>query len=129
MMGNVFQSMFGRTFDSMSEIWLAVAYVVCMFAVIAFRPAQVTKPGLFRSSYLLFALYLIIPALVEGGMRLMTSEPGPGMGRMPSQPSLTTTALNVGVNVASKCLLAASICSGLASLMHGRPAETGTPAQ
>ena len=45
------------------EVWLAVAYVVCMFGVSAFRPRRIGTPALFRLSYILCALYLVVPSV------------------------------------------------------------------
>ena len=121
-MDNVFQNLFGRTFNSLSEVWLAVAYVVSMFAVLIFRPQQVVKPALFRGSYCAFALYLVLPALADGILRLTSfGQQQTGMGRMAAQPSWTNTLVDVAVSIVAKCLLAASICYGLSSLMRSTP--------
>src|SRR3990172_2976093 len=104
-MDSVFQNLFGRTFSSMSEVWLTAAYVVCMFMVLVFRPQQIAKPSLFRGSYWLFALYLVVPAVADGVLRLTNfGQQQVGMGRMGTPPSWTNTVVDVAVAIVAKCL-------------------------
>jgi ABC-type tungstate transport system substrate-binding protein len=56
------------------EIWLAVAYIVSMIAAAAFRSQQIASPSLFRMSFILFGLYLIIPTFVEGIVLMLTLD-------------------------------------------------------
>jgi hypothetical protein len=49
-----------------SETWIAVAYVAGMFLVLTFRPQQISAPSSFRMSYVLFALYFIVPSSING---------------------------------------------------------------
>ena len=124
-MESVFQNVFGRTFSSMSEVWLAVAYVLSMFMVLIFRPQQIASPSVFRGSYCAFALYLVLPVVVDGVLRLINFGQQPtGMGRMAAPPSWTNTVVDVGVSIVAKCLLAASICYGLSSLMRSTPTQS-----
>jgi hypothetical protein len=48
-----------------TEIWVAVAYLAGMFLVLAFRPQQIAYPLSFRASYILFALYFIVPSTIN----------------------------------------------------------------
>jgi hypothetical protein len=120
-MANVFQDL-GRTFGSMSEIWLAVAYVVSMFVVLAFRQHQIADLNAFRLSYKMFALYLVLPAIAEGILRLINA--GSRQGTMPSMsmasPGWMQTAFDVTITIVAKGLLAGSICYGMSSLLRGR---------
>jgi hypothetical protein len=119
-MDETFQMALGRTLSNLTEIWLAVAYVVCMFAVIAFRPQRVTHRELFRWSYLLFAIYLLLPVIADGFLRLGagpgTASPSRPFGEQPAWGSIVARILT---NIVARCLLAVSICLGLASLTHG----------
>jgi hypothetical protein len=45
-----------------AETWIAVTYLAGMFLVLAFRPQQIAAPSSFRLSYILFALYFIVPS-------------------------------------------------------------------
>lgn len=47
------------------EIWVAVANLAGMFLVLAFRPQQIADPWSFRLSYILFALYFILPSSIH----------------------------------------------------------------
>ncbi len=131
-MDNMFQSLFGRTFRSMTELWLGVAYVVCMFAVITFRPQRIGDRNLFRLSYLLFGLYLVLPAIADGIVSLATAglDTGTAAVRQPfAAPAWGTTAVNVLVGILASCLLAASICLGLGSLTSRGSDQPGAPVE
>jgi hypothetical protein len=59
-----------------AETWVAVAYVLGMFAVLAFRPQQIGRPHTFRLSYILFALYFIVPSAINGILYLSMMDGG-----------------------------------------------------
>lgn len=59
-----------------AETWVAVAYVLGMFAVLAFRPQQIARPYTFRLSYILFALYFIVPSAINGILYLSMMDGG-----------------------------------------------------
>jgi len=65
------QQTFGRLFSA-AETWIAVAYVAGMFMVLAFRSQQIQNPASFRISYILFAVYLIVPGCVNGLTTLLS---------------------------------------------------------
>ena len=45
------------------RVWLQVAFLVCLFGVIVFKPECIKNLSLFRKSYLLFAFSIIVPGL------------------------------------------------------------------
>ena len=45
------------------SMWLNVAFVVCVFTVLIFRPERIGNIGLFRAGCCLFILSLIMPAV------------------------------------------------------------------
>jgi hypothetical protein len=54
------------------DIWLAVAVVVSLFAVAAFRPQQILDHDRFRKAALWFGYYLVVPtflAVLAGSIR------------------------------------------------------------
>lgn len=59
-----------------AETWVAVAYVLGMFAILAFRPQQIARPYTFRLSYILFALYFIVPSAINGILYLSMIDGG-----------------------------------------------------
>ena len=67
--------LFSNLFNS-AETWIAVAYVLGMFTVLAFRPQQIARPYTFRLSYIFFALYFIIPSAINGIMTLSMMDSG-----------------------------------------------------
>lgn len=41
--------------------WLQVGFLLCLFAVLLFRPERIRSPALFRLALLLFVLSVIVP--------------------------------------------------------------------
>ncbi len=72
--------LFSGLFNS-AETWVAVAYVLGMFAVLAFRSQQIARPYTFRLSYIFFALYFIVPSAITGIIYLSMMDSGMGGGR------------------------------------------------
>lgn len=72
--------LFSGLFNS-AETWVAVAYVLGMFAVLAFRSQQIARPYTFRLSYIFFALYFILPSVISGVIYLSMMDSGMGGGR------------------------------------------------
>lgn len=59
-----------------AETWVAVAYVLGMFAILAFRPQQIGRPYTFRLSYIMFAIYFIVPSAINGILYLSMIDGG-----------------------------------------------------
>lgn len=66
----------------MTQIWLNVAFIVCVFAALMFRPENIRNPSKLRLSILLFAVSLIIPS-VSMLLPSMTVDPVPAQGINP----------------------------------------------
>jgi hypothetical protein len=113
----VFQETFGRLLGS-TEIWLAVAYVVCMFAILAFRPEQIENAGLFRTSYILFALFLILPSVINAFLSLSLRDVGVG-----HRGGETAILLLQVSGVFGKVLLGASVACALGSMRRYKATE------
>src|SRR5262245_23960806 len=99
------------------DVWLAVAYLAGMFLAVLFRPEQIVNRGLFTFSYIVFAMYLLVPSLVEG-LVLLTTLDRPGSSRADS------TGMGVVVpmfQIFGRILFAISVVSALASFRVGRP--------
>lgn len=56
---------FFRTLFHQREMWFAVAFFVCIFTMLTFRPQRIRRPGSFRLSCILFALYIILPGCIN----------------------------------------------------------------
>ena len=65
-----------QVLGGMTQIWLNVAFIACVFVVIAFRPERIRNLSLFQVACLLFALSLIIP-----GIGAFFLDEGRGTGR------------------------------------------------
>ena len=44
--------------------WLQVGFLLCLFAVLLFRPERIRSPALFRLAFLLFVLSVIVPQVL-----------------------------------------------------------------
>jgi hypothetical protein len=100
----LFQNLF-----SSPEVWIAVAYLLCMFAVVTFRPQQIAEPMMFRLSYILFALYFIVPSSINGLLSLAFMDSGRNGG------STMLIVMQI-TGVFGKILLGLAIVFGLGSL-------------
>ncbi len=67
-------NMLSQLFGGMTQVWLNVAFIVCVFAVLTFRPERIVKMALFQVGCFLFALSIIAPHL---GMFLLGEATGP----------------------------------------------------
>ena len=62
--GNL-HALWNRAFGGV-ETWLTVALILSLFLVALFRPQQIASKFLFRLSYILLALSIVIPRIIEG---------------------------------------------------------------
>lgn len=104
-----------------SEIWVAVAYLAGMFLVLAFRPQQIAEPSSFRLSYILFALYFIVPSSINAIIWLTMLE---SSGRSGSQVQMVILQLS---GIIGKVLLGLSIVFALGSMIRPRTAGSSSP--
>ncbi|MFO0966176.1 MAG: hypothetical protein U0793_11415 [Gemmataceae bacterium] len=98
------------------ELWLSITYIVCMFVVTAFRPQQISSVGLFRMSYILFTLYLIIPSLVNTVIAIIHADRR-NLGR-PLEASTAELILVPLFQAFAKVLFAIAVLCALSSLRH-----------
>jgi hypothetical protein len=106
-----------------AEGWIAVAYLAGMFLVAGWRPQQIAEPFMFRLSYILFALFIVVPSCINGIVWLTMLGGGGSMGR-PGDQAMATAVLQLS-SVVGKILLGVAIVCGLDSLRPRRP--TGVP--
>ena len=106
--------LFGTT-----EVWLGVAYLVGMFAVLIFRPQQIENVYLFRVSYILFGLNLIVPGVLNALASLTTMDGGFRGG---GDHAIAMTVFQFTA-VLAKILLGLSIIFALSSLRRYRAVE------
>lgn len=102
---------------SAGETWIAVAYVTCMFVVLAFRPQQIADRSIFRISYIMFALYFVIPSGISAASWLAMMD---GRGQGDAQTAMMAAQLS---GVIGRIFLAIAIVLGLAS-MNQRSVES-----
>ncbi|MFN0199857.1 MAG: hypothetical protein ACKVT0_24145 [Planctomycetaceae bacterium] len=107
------ESMFGQ----MTDVWIVVAYVVCMFTVATFKPQQIERPASWQKSYACFAGYLIIPAILTFIMNMLITQ----NVRNPFGPpgDVPANYLSQFSHIVSKVMLASAVVFGLTSLKVG----------
>ncbi|NOZ41040.1 MAG: hypothetical protein GXP24_12570 [Planctomycetes bacterium] len=78
---------FTQLFSGMTQIYLNVAFIVCIFGILSFKPERINKVSLFKTGCLLFALSLIMPTIgtifpvdaFDSTPRKMTNHSAAGM--------------------------------------------------
>lgn len=114
----LFESL-SQVFSAPFEIWLTITYVLCMFLATIYRPQQIGSVGLFRFSYILFTLYLMIPVLVRATFAIINADRRslnrPAGPLEPAYAEMVIVPLFMGL---SKILFAIALLCGLASLRH-----------
>lgn len=100
-----------------AEIWVAVAYLAGTFLVLALRPQQIADPSSFRRSYILFALYFIVPGSINALIWLTMID---SRGRGEIQMVIFQLSGIIG-----KVLLGLSIIFAFGSMIH--PPSSGFP--
>ncbi len=64
-----------QMFGGMTQVWLNVAFIVCVFTVLTFRSDQIRNVRLFGTACGLFALSLIVPSVGMFIVSLVSSAP------------------------------------------------------
>jgi len=91
---------FTQLFSGMTQIYLNVAFIVCVFGILSFKPERINKVLLFKIGCILFALSLIMPTIG-------TILPG---GAFDSTPRKMANHSAVGIKFAN--LLSISLYAG-----------------
>lgn len=110
----MFDSLMTQLFSGITEIWLSVVYVACMFLVQGFRPQPHFNVKKLHLSYYLFAAYLLTLPTVQVIVYWSTTGPGKRMENVPAM-----IALHLGM-LLSRGLYAAAVIIGLQSLFPNR---------
>jgi hypothetical protein len=108
-----------------ASAWLAVAYLLCLFGIALFRPQQLRSPYLFRVSYILFAISLILPSFVDALVQMAALEDarpfrggGSDLGLMIVSPLF---------HMMGKVLFGVSVICGFGSLRYRPENRDGSP--
>jgi len=97
-------------------MWLNVAFIVCIFSVLIFRPDRIAKPSQFRLAIILFAIALVIPSL--GMLLLHITGNTPEISDMKKIPGINGVDLFMGLtNLASILFFCGAFMSATSSLM------------
>lgn len=109
-----------QLFGGMTQVWLNVAFVVCVFGVALMRPGRIRNLSMFRAATVFFAISLIAPSV---GLFLMSSG-GEGAASARANPfgGEVTTGMKL-VDMLPVALYAVAFLTAIESLMP-RPGET-----
>ena len=120
------QRMIGFSSFGMVDVWLAVAYLVCMFAILGFRSQQIISPFLFRLSYILFAIALILPTFVDAIIQMSFLDDG--ISRR-SSTNIGITVVSPLFRMIGRVLFGVSIICAMGALRKGdeRAGREGSP--
>jgi len=56
-------NLISQFFGGVTQMWLNVAFIVCVFGVLCFRPERIARPRAFHGACFVFALSLIMPSV------------------------------------------------------------------
>jgi hypothetical protein len=73
----LWRRMLGLEGSGSGETWLAVAFLVSLFAVAIWQPQRISRPYLFHMAYFLFALYFLLPAFADIIVRIAVLDSTP----------------------------------------------------
>ena len=96
----------------MADVWLSVAYMICVFNVATFRPDQIHERTLLVRSLYLFGSYLVLPAVAEVLLHMVLYNDQGVQNRL----SGTDFVLDL-VKLVAKALFACSVVCGVTALL------------
>jgi cytochrome c biogenesis factor len=111
-----------QLFGGMTQVWLNVAFVVCMFGVVMFRPGRIRSHNLFRAAVVFFTLSLVVPGL---GMFFLDSaaDAKPSARSNPFAAAEVTMGMKV-VNILPTVLYAIAFLSAIEAMIGGTSETT-----
>jgi len=112
-----------QLFGGMTQIWLNVAFIVCVFGVVMFKPERIHNLSLFRIACLLFALSIIAPSL--GMFLLSTATETVGSARRNPFGEITLSIKIV--NLLAPLLFAGAFLAAISSLVPTSIANSTAP--
>jgi hypothetical protein len=109
--------MMGRLLDRASGI-AAALYLVSLLGVVIFKPERIRSPYLFRLAYMLLAVALVLPALIDSLLQMALFDDGRAYGR--SMGGLGFMFVSPLFHMIGHVLFGVSILCGFGSLhLHG----------
>lgn len=106
-----------QLFGGMTQVWLNVAFVVCMFGVVIYRPGRIRSHTLFRAAVVFFTLSMVAPSL---GMFLLdtAADTKPSARTNPFAAAEVTMGMKI-INLLPTVLYAIAFLSAIESMMSG----------
>ena len=107
-------NMLSQLFGGMTQVWLNVAFIVCVFAAVIFRPGRINNISLLQIACVLFAMSLMAPGV---GVLFMENA-GNSTGAARSNPfSMEITTTMKVLNIVPSALFSAAFLAAVMSLM------------
>jgi hypothetical protein len=104
-----------QMFGGLTQVWLNVALIVCIFGVLIFRPERVVSLVSLRFACVLFALSLIAPSLLALFLGAATEAPRPQRGN-PMEDVTLSLSMKI-LNLLGPMLFAGAFLTGIWSIM------------
>jgi len=110
---------------NMTQVWLNVAFIACVFAVLMFKRERIVNVALFRTACVLFTLSLIAPSV---GLFLLSTvaEAASPMARKPFGE--ITVSMKV-VNLLAPLLFAGAFMTAVSSMIPSPTSHATGPDQ
>jgi hypothetical protein len=102
-----------QLFGGMTQVWLNVAFIACVFAVLIFKPDRIVKVALFQTGCFLFALSIIAPHI---GTFLLSTATGPGRSMGGNPFGEITMSMKI-VNILAPILFSVGFLTAVTSLI------------
>ena len=109
-----------QLFGGMTQVWLNVAFIVCIFGVLAWKPERIVNLSSFRVACLLFALSILAPSF---GVFVLDSATDVGGARGRSPFGEITTTMKI-VNLLPPLFFACAFLAAISSLLPTRESRT-----
>ena len=111
-----------QLFGGMTQVWLNVAFVVCVFTVVTYKPDRIRNLSMFRMGCILFALSVIAPSLMFI-VGTATQQTRSGGGNPFGEITLTLKI----ANLVAPLLFAGAFLSTIISMLPNSSANDSTP--
>jgi hypothetical protein len=112
-----------QLFGGMTQVWLNVAFIVCIFGVLAWKPERIVNFTSFRAACLLFALSILAPSF---GVFVLDTATDVGGARGRSAFGEITTTMKI-FNLLPPLFFACAFLAAISSLLPSRETKPTPP--
>ncbi len=116
-------NLLAQLFGGMTQIWVNVAFLVCVFGLLMYRPERIVNVALLRIACLLFAVSLIAPSLA---IFLLSAGEETGSSMRSNPFGEITWSMKI-VNLLPPVLFAGAFLAAVSSIMPTSAAKPTAP--